>query len=81
MAIYCMNRGFILLDALIGVFIVCSISMISTSVYFNYKNYKQGLNNYQVEVNDRYSEIFNNLKECEKCKLEIQEDSSLQELS
>lgn len=72
------NKGFILLDALISVFIVCAISTITINLFVNYKNYKDGYLYYLDDVNDLYEDIFEDLGECERCILQEEEteDSS-----
>ena len=71
------NRGFILLDALLSVFIVAMLTLITMNVYQSYKTYKDGYNSYQEEMENQYLNIYSSLGECEKCVMkEETEDSS-----
>lgn len=70
------KRGFILLDALVGVFIVCILSSITINVFFSYKNYKEGYANYKEDINERYEDIFRIQKGCERCLIEDEVDLS-----
>ena len=74
------KKGFILLDAVLSLFIVTFITTVTINVYQNYKGQKDSYDTYQSEIADRYLEIYEELGECEKCVIEDEsEDSSLSE--
>ena len=63
------NKGFILIDSLMTVFIVSCICILCFSIYKSIENYIEGYLRYTEESNIRYEEIYNNLPECEVCEI------------
>lgn len=68
------NKGFLLIDSLITVFIVSIMALLCLSIYKSVVNYKEGYRLYKEETSNRLTYIYDDLGECEKCI--IQEDSS-----
>lgn len=64
------NRGFILIDSLLSVFIVASICMLCFSINQVIGKYSQGYEQYQMVTNESYERIFNSLPECEACQID-----------
>lgn len=71
------NKGFLLLDSLIAVFIVTSMSILSFGVYSSLVNYEDGYLLYKEEFNEQLIDTYDLLGVCEKCV--IQEDSQVLE--
>lgn len=61
------KRGFLLLDALLNVFIVSIIVSLCLYVYEAINYAQSGFNDYLTNENDSYEQIFNSLSECEAC--------------
>lgn len=71
MAILLMNnKGFLLIDALINVFIVILLSIIGIAIFNQFGNYYKAYEKYNNEANLDYDFLFNNIKECEDCQIE-----------
>lgn len=64
------NKGFLLLDSLIAVFIVTAMSLISFSVYKAIVNYEDGYLLYKEEFNELLIDTYSSLGVCEKCVIE-----------
>ncbi|MDO5440735.1 MAG: hypothetical protein Q4F12_04290 [Erysipelotrichaceae bacterium] len=71
------NKGFLLLDSLIAVFIVTSMSILSFGVYSSLVIYEDGYLLYKEEFNEQLIDTYDLLGVCEKCV--IQEDSQVLE--
>jgi len=65
-----MNKGFIMLDSLLSVFIVTYICLMCFSIYKTIEQYEKSYINYQFNSNDSYEEIFNTLIVCEACEVD-----------
>ncbi len=61
------DRGFILLDSLMTVFIVSCICILCFSVYQSIENYIEGYRMYQDMSNQRYEDIYLSFNDCEVC--------------
>lgn len=61
------KRGFLLLDALLNVFIVSVIVSLCLYMYEAIDYAQNGFNDYLINENDSYERIFNGLSECEVC--------------
>ena len=61
------TRGFLMIDALLCVFISCLISLLCYSLFFLNSSYLVSYDEYQEEINGEYELIFQNLGECEEC--------------
>jgi len=61
------NKGFILVDALICVFICISICEICFSIFNCIVNYENGYKSYSERVNDRLVEVYSKIGICEGC--------------
>lgn len=61
------KRGFLLLDALLNVFVVSIIVSLCLYVYEAINYAQSGFNDYLANENDSYEQIFNSLSECEAC--------------
>lgn len=64
------KKGFLLIDSLIAVFIVCIVAVLCLSVFKSINNFDEGYISYKVEINDELLLIYANLGECEKCLIE-----------
>ena len=70
------NKGFLLIDSLICIFVVVSVGLLSISLYQMINKNEIIYEEYNKQSNEEYEILFNNLKEC---KCQIIEDSSIQE--
>ena len=64
------TRGFLMIDALLCVFISCLISLLCYSLFFLNSSYLVSYDEYQEEINREYELIFQNLGECEECVIQ-----------
>lgn len=64
------NKGYILLDSLLSIFLVISMCGLCLSIYKSISNYEIGYLNYQNNSNEQLSEIFNSFDYCEACVLD-----------
>lgn len=64
------DRGFILLDSLMTVFIVSCICILCFSVYQSIENYIEGYRMYQDMSNQRYEDIYLSFNDCEVCVID-----------
>lgn len=64
------TRGFLMIDALLCVFISCLISLLCYSLFFLNSSYLVSYDEYQEEINGEYELIFQNLGECEECVIQ-----------
>ena len=62
------NRGFLLVDSLLSVFIVASACMLCFSIYRLIDRHSQGYEQYQRSTNEAYERILNSLPDCEACQ-------------
>ncbi len=61
------NKGFLLIDALLSVFIVSCVCILCFSIFRIIDNYEKGFTEYQKNSNRHYEMIFQDLPECEGC--------------
>lgn len=61
------NKGFILLDALLAVFILTYICLICFSIFKSIDTYNSSYMKYQENSNEHYERIFNSIPICEPC--------------
>ena len=64
------KKGFLLLDSLVSVVIVVSLSLLCVSTYQNVSNYYDGYHTYKNRLKEEYENIYSMLGECEKCIIE-----------
>ena len=64
------NKGFLLLDALICVFVTASMCSLCFAIYKSIMNYDDGYLINQERSNSRYESIYNNLDYCEVCQID-----------
>ena len=64
------TRGFLMIDALLCVFISCLISLLCYSLFFLNSSYLVSYDEYQEEISGEYELIFQNLGECEECVIQ-----------
>ena len=64
---YRWNRGFLLVDSLLSVFIVVTICMFCFSIYQLIGKYAEGYEQYRRTSNEAYEHILNGLPACEAC--------------
>lgn len=67
------NRGFLLIDSLITLIVVSTMSILCISIFNAVNNYQEGYLTYKEETNNVLSDIYSSLNKCEVC--EIIEDS------
>lgn len=67
-----LNKGFLLVDALMSIFIVSLMAVLCISVYSANLNYLEGYDKYIEETKEMYKEIYSVFEKCEKC--EVQEE-------
>lgn len=72
------KRGFLLVDSLINVFIVCCLSLLCFAIYKAYNSYTSGYENYQEEMSIFYEDTYNSLGVCEKCIIQEEDLSPLE---
>ena len=70
------KKAFLLVDSLVCLIITVCISALSIYTFNQVDYYHENYKLYYEEINDRYSDIFHVLSECEKC--EIEEDSDIE---
>lgn len=63
------NKGFLLIDSLITVFVVSALCIICYSMYQAIINYDNGYKQYQEESNNRLIQIYRYTYECEGCEI------------
>lgn len=63
------NKGFLLIDSLITVFVTSLVCILCYSIFKADLNYQEGYANYQAESNDRLVSIFKDLNNCETCEV------------
>ena len=61
------NKGFLLIDSLLSVFIVSLICTLCFSIYKVIDSYAKGYERYQETSNESYERILRQLYECEAC--------------
>lgn len=65
-----MNKhGFLMMDALVIVMITSALSVLCISTFSSYQKYKEAVENYYIYENERLIEIYNEVKDCEACKI------------
>lgn len=67
------KKGFLLVDALITIFIVSAMSLLCVAVFKSINEYEEGYLSYKEETNAKLQNLYNSLGVCEKCVIE--EDS------
>ena len=63
------KKGFLLVDALITVFITSLLCVTCYSTYDLIVNYEDGYISYQEDSNEKLESIYNSLFICEECKV------------
>lgn len=61
------RKGFLLVDALITVFVTSLVCIMCYAIYESMLNYEDGYNEYQTKINDDLLDIYQNTYECEAC--------------
>lgn len=61
------NKGFLLLDSIVSIFIVMNICLLCMSIYKVIDKYEDGLINYQNKSNIRLERIMSQAYYCEGC--------------
>lgn len=64
------NKGFLLLDALMCVFVTASMCSLCFAIYKSIVNYNDGYYENMEKNNNRYEEIYNGLSNCEACAID-----------
>ena len=64
------NKGFLLLDSLVSVFVVGVICLLCFSIFNLIDKYEVGHNRYIAESNERLMIILNETYECESCLID-----------
>lgn len=64
------NKGFLMIDALLCVFISCLISLLCCSLFFLNESYLVSYDDYQKEINEEYELIYQSLGECGECLIQ-----------
>lgn len=64
------NKGFLLLDALICVFVTASMCSLCFAIYKSIVNYDDGYYENAEKSNIRYESIYNGLNYCEACVID-----------
>lgn len=64
-----------MVDSLLSVIVVSVVALLSLLAYTAIDNYEEGYANYKERMNQRYKDIYSNMKVCEVCQI-IQEDLS-----
>lgn len=65
-----MNKGYMMVDALICVLISVYISCMCIDVYRSIDNYDKGYISYIEESDDYYSQVYMSLDDCEPCSID-----------
>ena len=61
------NKGFLLVDSLITVFITSLLCVMCYSIYQSIVAYDDGYRTYQEESNENLEYIYNSLWQCQEC--------------
>ena len=61
------RKGFLLVDALITVFVTSLVCIMCYAIYRSMLNYENGYDEYQIKINDDLLDIYQNVYECEAC--------------
>ena len=64
------NKGFILIDSLLAVFIVCYICLLCFSIYKSITIYENSYLKYQERSNENIDYIFSKYVYCKPCELD-----------
>lgn len=64
------NKGFLLVDSLLTVFIITCMCLLCFSIYELILNYEEGYKKNNIATNEAYESIFNNLPICEECVID-----------
>lgn len=64
------NKGFLLVDSLLTVFIVSCICILCFSIYRLIERYDEGYVSYTERMNDYYVSVFNSYEYCESCEVD-----------
>lgn len=70
------NKGFLLIDSLICIFVVSQVCILCINIYKLVNNYDDLLIEYQERSNEKYEYLYHHLGVCIKCQTE---DSFTQE--
>lgn len=63
------NKGFLLVDSLISVFVTSLVCVACYSTYHLIVKYQDGYEDYQTLSDEHLLDIYNNLYECEPCEI------------
>lgn len=63
------NKGFLLVDSLICVFVTSMVCATCYAVFFNITNYEKGYIDYQERSNENIENIYDQLHNCEVCEI------------
>lgn len=63
------KKGFLLVDALVSVFIVCSLSILCFSIYESITKQEEVYADYVLKDNHFYFDLYSNLDYCEACTI------------
>lgn len=64
------TKGFLLIDALINVFVVASLSLLCFSLSKQLISHEEGFQKYKNRMNEHLVEIYNGFYECQGCALD-----------
>lgn len=64
------NKGFLLIDALINVFVVSSLCLLCFSLSKQLTTHEEGYFKYKERLNEELIDIYNSFQICEKCELD-----------
>ncbi len=63
------NKGFLLVDALVNIIIVTSLSLLCLVLFKQFDNYYNGYQKYIDINNEKYDYLFIRNSECEACQI------------
>lgn len=63
------KKGFLLVDSLVSVLIVCSLSLLCFSIYKSITKQEEVYANYIEKDNSFYISLYSNLDYCEACTI------------
>lgn len=71
------KKAFLLIDSLVCLIITVCVSSLCIYTYDQLQMFSENYKQYYENINDKYSNIYHSLENCEKC--EIEEDVDLEE--
>lgn len=63
------NKGFLLVDALVNIIIVTSLSLLCIAMFKQFDNYYDGFENYIEKSNEEYEYLFMRINGCDTCRI------------